>query len=126
MNPGIFPGLRYTMRKVLVVCLQISAICWGCNSKISAFEEIKIIESGIVLKENLKPISPISAFDVLHDESMVAITQTQELVYFSPAGEQLRIWEHKGQGSLEIFSPSLIKSSGAHFYIWDNVLMKFV
>lgn len=114
------------MRKKIFAGLLISMICWACNSKISEFEEIRFEESSVILKENLKPISPISSFDVLADESIVAITETQELVFFSPSGEQIGFGPKKGEGNLELFSPSLIKALGSHFYIWDNVLMKFV
>lgn len=119
--PSHFP---FDMKKIAYTLFILS--CFACGAVWDAEQSLEFISSKTLLEENLKPISPIKSFDILEDESMIAITENQQIVRYSKAGEQVKILDFSGQGEFELVAPGDVEAFGNGYVIWDENALKMV
>lgn len=99
---------------------------FGCGSNFDHNTPMFNSSEEVFLKENLTPIASIKSFDILIDSTLVIITDANQVIRYSSSGEQIEVLENFGQGSLELYSPSLIRAYNDGFIIWDESLLKMV
>lgn len=108
-----------------IICI-ISFFLFGCNSDATYNSSLEFNSEEILLMENLKPISPISSFDVLNDESVIVITEGREVIRYSNKGEQIKILDNFGQAEFQMYTPSIVQAYNEGYVIWDEALLKMI
>ncbi|MDO9552802.1 hypothetical protein [Rhodonellum sp.] len=112
------------MQKLTIISLFF--ILSGCFSGPLYESNLSFNAEEVVLKENLILISPPVSFAVLSDQSILVITESQQIIRFSPDGYQVQVIDNIGQGELEVYTPSLVRAYDDGFLIWCQDLLKMV
>jgi hypothetical protein len=113
-----------TMRKILQFLLII--LFCSCGSNWDGVESLGMVSSEIQLQENIKPTAPIKSFDLLEDESIVAINENGEIIRYSKNGEQVKFLSQTGTAELELSAPSHVEAFMNGYVVWDEELFKMV
>lgn len=116
------------MKNFIVLFCIILPFIFSCKSEIKNYSQTEeiLLEKKISLKENLTFLSPIKSFSFLNNGNFVVITENNKIILYDQKGDQVKEIKNLGQGSLEVYNPSIVKSYKNKFYIWCQDLMKIV
>ena len=101
---------------------------YACNDKKSNKQKSNIKNHEIehsfktvaVLKENLKQIGKIIAFDMIDSERFAITTISGDVFIYDLEGNQINYFNNKGNGPSEYSEPTFIKYNLDKLYIWDS------